>query len=281
MTGLFACTEAPFDPNANPEVSLRGDLNLDGIAFTVADMVMFTNYYIEGQGALYYEDLNGYTQSIEASDVNGDGRTLELADLVFLIRVIVGDELPIPKVIRTINAIVTYDNQGTLSVNHENWMGAAFVIFEGHVTPVLLAENMEMKSAFDGRNTRVLIYSMDASSFSGDFVNGNANVLSIEMATARANRVRVITKSREYALDQNYPNPFNPTTTIEFNLPQESDYELVITNSTNKVVASFIGHGHAGVESIVWDATGLGSGFYYATLTIGDWQGSIKMMFTR
>jgi hypothetical protein len=65
----------------------RGDLNCNGIPGEVSDAVVFANYFQLG-----IPDLNPYLAcSIAASDVNGDGITLSVADLVYLIRLIVGD----------------------------------------------------------------------------------------------------------------------------------------------------------------------------------------------
>ncbi|GAH35566.1 unnamed protein product, partial [marine sediment metagenome] len=69
----------------------RGDINLNGVAYEIADAVVLSNYFIYG--------LSAFTVSvagqIAASDVNADGLTLSVADLVYLIRVIIGDADPI------------------------------------------------------------------------------------------------------------------------------------------------------------------------------------------
>jgi hypothetical protein len=67
----------------------------------------------------------------------------------------------------------------------------------------------------------------------------------------------------ELIVGQNYPNPFNPTTTIEFDLLQDSDIEVIIYDLSGKEVAIL----HKGFLSIgsykyKFDATGLTSGIY-------------------
>jgi hypothetical protein len=64
-------------------------------------------------------------------------------------------------------------------------------------------------------------------------------------------------------IGQNYPNPFNPTTTIEFDLLQDSDVEVLIYDLAGKEVAMLhIGILSAGSHKFKFDATGLPSGIY-------------------
>ena len=127
----------------------RGDINLDGQAYTIADVVLFSNYFVHGIGVFEH-----FQASAAASDVNADGLPLSVADLVYLTRVVIGDALPYPK-LDPVTAKVNY-NGSVLSVDQK--MGAAFVTIEGNVTPELLANNMEMLYAFDATEgvTRVL-----------------------------------------------------------------------------------------------------------------------------
>ncbi len=165
-----------------------GDLNLDGLGYTIADAVMYSNYFIQGLGALVYVaepnqygQIPGYAASVAASDVNADGNTLTISDFVYLTRVIIGDAAPYPPVADTVSAQLTVSNSGVLTI--DKTMGAALVIISGEVTPTLLAESVEMKFAFDGENTRVLVYSMDEDSFIGNFLQADSEIISVEMAT--------------------------------------------------------------------------------------------------
>jgi hypothetical protein len=71
----------------------RGDINLNGIANEVGDAVLFSNFFIHGNSVwdpVYQE------AQILATDVNDDGIVLTVADLVYLIRIITGDEQAFP-----------------------------------------------------------------------------------------------------------------------------------------------------------------------------------------
>jgi hypothetical protein len=72
------------------------------------------------------------------------------------------------------------------------------------------------------------------------------------------------TMPRQFQLHQNHPNPFNATTTIEFELFEDSHARLVVYDITGALVEILHdGDLGAGSHSIVWDAGGSASGVYY------------------
>ncbi|QQS37601.1 MAG: PQQ-dependent sugar dehydrogenase [Ignavibacteriales bacterium] len=74
-------------------------------------------------------------------------------------------------------------------------------------------------------------------------------------------------KKMDYTLEQNYPNPFNPSTSIRFNLPEESRIKLQILNVLGEVVTElFDGVKTSGRSEVVWNADQFSSGVYYAKL---------------
>ncbi len=69
-----------------------GDVNLDGDAFTIADAVLMSNYFVSGESVL----TKDVEQQIRAGDCNLDGLSMTVADMIYMIRVIVGDARPYP-----------------------------------------------------------------------------------------------------------------------------------------------------------------------------------------
>ncbi|MGD8922134.1 MAG: T9SS type A sorting domain-containing protein [Candidatus Zixiibacteriota bacterium] len=271
----------------NDSIDARGDINMDGVSYSIADAVMYARYFVYGLSALYYNPnlLNGepigYAGSIAASDVNADGLTLTVADLVYLIRVVVGDAVPYPKEVASVAVDLNYSQNGVLSVPDNVQLGAARVVLRGDVTPQLLADNMELQYAFDGQNTNLLIWSRDGNSFTGKFLQANAEVMEVEMATADGSPVVAKLVPTEYSLSQNYPNPFNPTTTIQFALPVAGDYSLTIYNVQGQVVQQFSGSADAGIQTVEWNATNNASGVYFYRLTAGNFSATKKMVLLK
>jgi hypothetical protein len=261
---FIACADA---------IDARGDINLNNVANEIADAVLYSNYFIYSIGVF---TINTEGQ-IAASDVNADGLALSVADLVYLIRIIVGDALPYPK-LAPVNAKVIND-KGIVSVDAE--MGAALVVIEGNVQAQLLAENMEMISNFDGSNTRVLVYSLEGNSFSGDFLNANGEIVSVELGSADGATVNAKVIPANFELAQNYPNPFNPSTNVSFSVPYNSDVTLTIYNVTGQKVTEFSGSYEAGIHTITWDASSNASGIYFYKINAGDFSDTKKMVLLK
>jgi hypothetical protein len=256
-------------------IDARGDINLNDVAYEIADAVLFSNYFVHGS-SVFVKNPQG---QIAATDVNADGIALSVADLVYLIRVVVGDAVPYDKLV-PVEAAYTVSLNGTISVDHQ--MGAAYIVASGDVTPILHANNMQMLFEYDGAITRILVWSEIGNSFTGDFVTVNGNVTSVEMATPEG--APVVAKESlptDYSLNQNYPNPFNPTTNITFSLPSASDYSVTIYNVTGQRVATMSGHGEAGQHVVEWNAANQASGIYFYKLDAGTFSATKKMVLLK
>lgn len=71
-------------------------------------------------------------------------------------------------------------------------------------------------------------------------------------------------------LNPNYPNPFNPTTTISYELKEDSEVLLSIWNIVGqKVVTLADGMKEAGEHTATWNASEMPSGIYIAQLRVG------------
>ncbi len=254
-------------------IDAPGDVNINGIAYEIADAVMFTNYFITGLSA-FGTHIEG---SIAATDANQDGITLSVADLVYLIRVVVGDAQPYAKLSPMAARITVGD--GVFNVNQA--MGAAYVVMAGNVTPTLLAGNMEMQYGFNGQNTNIIVWSREGNSFNGDFLRANGEVIKTEFAAANGAPVIADVMPANYELHQNYPNPFNPSTTIKIDVPNKgADWKLNIYNVTGQLVQSFSGVA-TGFDAVTWDASNVSSGVYFYKLTSGDYSATKKAVLLK
>lgn len=81
------------DGNVNVLQALIGDVNDNGIAYEIADAVLFSRYFIEGD-SVFYSDPERRAAQIAATDINLDGYFLTVGDLTLMLR-IVGGEPPL------------------------------------------------------------------------------------------------------------------------------------------------------------------------------------------
>ncbi|NQU35430.1 MAG: T9SS type A sorting domain-containing protein [Bacteroidetes bacterium] len=85
-----------------------------------------------------------------------------------------------------------------------------------------------------------------------------------------------------FLLDQNYPNPFNPTTTISFELPMSTTVNLSIYNVTGQLVETLVNeHKNVGYHSVIWNASGVGSGLYFYRIEAGDYSETKKCLILK
>ena len=86
----------------------------------------------------------------------------------------------------------------------------------------------------------------------------------------------------EFVLHQNYPNPFNPTTTIRFDLPEESHAYMDLYDILGRRVRVLIDEEKpAGTHSFMLDATGLASGVYFYRMKVGNEIKTQKMLLAK
>jgi hypothetical protein len=276
-------------------IDATGDLNLNDIANEIADAVLYTNYFIYG---LMVFNINPEGQ-IAASDVNNDGRVLTVGDLVYLTRLITGDEYAYPKLtpfassgqvgIETAGSMVRVSSSAPVDV------GAAHFVFsvDGTVEKVTsLISGMDLKSDVVDGELRVLVYNIgegripagENDLFSVE-VNGALTVVESSMADYYGNDMNVTTATRilptDFALLQNYPNPFNPSTDIVIELPGPSEWKLDIYNVTGQLVESFNGYSTGGSVKVTWDAGDAASGIYLYKATAGQLTDVKKMVLMK
>jgi hypothetical protein len=288
-------------------IDARGDLNLNGVAYEIADAVVFSNYFIYGLG-VFTVNVAG---QIAASDVNADGATLQVADLVLLIRVVIGDTPPIPKLFDHEEALIVSSRHenGEMSISTESSsdIGAGLFIFdlEGDVgiveEPRLTDASSELDmiwSIQDGQ-LRVLVVSIGQGRIPAgahDIIqipyrgDGSITLNEVEIVDYYGQAYPTVLKGgslpQEFSLSQNYPNPFNPTTTIGFSLPVASQWSLSIYNINGELVSDDGGNAAAGHHAVTWNGTNadgapVASGVYFYRLETSDFIETRKMLLLK
>jgi hypothetical protein len=78
----------------------------------------------------------------------------------------------------------------------------------------------------------------------------------------------IVETPQSYKLYQNYPNPFNPTTTIQFDLMDQSVVTLKIYNILGQEVATLLDHAtlEDGTQEVEFNASNFASGVYFYRL---------------
>jgi hypothetical protein len=83
----------------------------------------------------------------------------------------------------------------------------------------------------------------------------------------------------KFSLKQNYPNPFNPVTKIKFDLPEDSQVNLLVYNSRGQIVATLLNdHLEAGRHTIDFNAAHLPSGVYFYRISAGKFTDVKRML---
>ena len=91
----------------------------------------------------------------------------------------------------------------------------------------------------------------------------------------------------EFALHQNYPNPFNPITTIQYDVPYQSDIRLVIYDILGREVVQLVNKTlDAGYHTTMWngqDHLGLpvSAGIYFFQIQSNDFVNTQKMILLK
>jgi len=85
-----------------------------------------------------------------------------------------------------------------------------------------------------------------------------------------------------YKLEQNYPNPFNPSTKITFSIKDAGFVSLKVYDLLGREVATLVNERRsAGIYDVNFNASSLGSGVYFYTLSSGGFSQTKKMMLVK
>jgi len=281
-----------------------GDINLNGFPYEVSDYVYFTNYFIR-PGVYELDALQRAN-----SDMNQDLIPASIADLVYLINVIISgvkQGAPNISVDADVSATVRVeDSPGSAELRYSADFPVGGILASFRCSQPIdprmvtnLQEQMTMDVQVDGRDVRVFLYSRDGSTMpEGDnaFI-GLADGIDVTLDRIDLSDVRGRTAAVFYAsgdavpssfrLAQNYPNPFNPQTTISFELTAPGEVSLEVYDVLGRKVARLLGDDlPAGNHEVVFDGragdgTPLASGVYFYRLSTAEGAMTRKMMLMK
>ncbi|MCK4856484.1 MAG: hypothetical protein KAT58_00785 [candidate division Zixibacteria bacterium] len=168
-------------------IDARGDIDLNGVAYQIADWVLFANYFLAGLSAFSID------QSLQTyvTDTNDDDVYLTVRDFVYLQRVIIGDALPYPKPGDSLpqdTAVFIQDMAAhTVSLDYPDSLAAAFMIFSGEIFPEFVGT--DLVAAYDTliipRRILLLSATLEKYSFGAGLVltyTGEGQLLTVEVA---------------------------------------------------------------------------------------------------
>ena len=90
-----------------------------------------------------------------------------------------------------------------------------------------------------------------------------------------------------YALHQNYPNPFNPTTTLRYDIPENSHVTITIYDMLGRKVRTILNlQQDPGYKSLIWNATNdygkpVSAGMYLYQIQAGEYISTKKMVLLK
>jgi len=266
---------------------LLGDLNLNGYANEVGDVVLMANHLIDP--AMYPFTL----RQMYASDANGDGYQASIADLIYMINGLNGGKVAPLDVAATIAMPADASGNIDVTVSSEVNVGGALVSINhtGVELGVPVVDGMNISYSDNGDVMTVLVYGDKNVSFApGTNVLFTVPVLSegaisFGEVSVSDNRGALLSGRTsyeaalpvEFAVSQNYPNPFNAKTSFRLNVPVESDLTVNIYNVAGQLVKAMDLHLNAGVHSVVWDASDVASGVYFYKVSANDFTKTMKM----
>jgi len=289
----------------DPDEILIADINLNTVAWEISDAVLLANYLVDPQ------DFPLSQIQLIAADCNGDNQQGTLADLIYLINVIVGISDP-PKIGYglDLSATISLDDlsqaSGRFSVNYNSDIpaGGVLVRIEHHgaeIGNVLPATSLTTHALDKDGILTVLIYD-----FEGGYIVPGSRLFEIEKESGEFNpsftEIQVsdrygnvvpaegrvtVSLPISYRLFGAYPNPFNSSTTIAFSLPAMSDVELTIYNVLGQQIRTLRAEAMTpGQGSLVWDGFNesgqpVASGVYLYRLEAGQFSATSRMVLLR
>jgi len=122
--------------------------------------------------------------------------------------------------------------------------------------------------------------------YTESYGSGGADVYLIKLKPEGSGIEEKITTDL-FSLSPADPNPFTTETTVQYELPKETDIDISVYNMLGQKVRDlYSGKQSSGVHSVSWDGRGesgekLSSGIYLLKIKAGEKEASTKVMFVR
>ncbi|MBR6354384.1 MAG: T9SS type A sorting domain-containing protein, partial [Paludibacteraceae bacterium] len=272
-----------------PLSAVRGDAN-GNIVVDIADVICVINF-ISGHSP--------YPFLFESADVNGDG-TIDVLDVIGIINIILyGDQNRSYSESQT--AIYTIED-GILYVESPVALGGVQLTLEdctmSDIEVLETLQGFELVHASVGDNSLMLMaYSMSGRQVSagkhallriGDKELGNIvlsdpaghNVMAVQGGVVGVPDIEPISAQ----IIKVYPNPFEREVNIVLDLGETPNHsaQLIITDMLGRQVCyKDIGDANTGPYIYRWNATGMGKGVYFVTLTINGVRSQTKKVILK
>ena len=127
----------------------------------------------------------------------------------------------------------------------------------------------------------IVYYRLAAIDYAGNRGNNTVTIstsaLSLEMENV----------PNTFSLQQNYPNPFNPSTTLQYELPNDEFVNIIIYDMLGNVINNLVhDNQNSGYKSVQWDATNnqgqqVSAGVYLYSIEAGDFRQTKKMILLK
>ncbi len=134
----------------------RGDINLNGLSYELADYQLFANYFLYGLSVF---TIN-VEQQIANTDINADGVVLTFQDLIYLFRIIIGETLPFPAPPTAVwdTALLIQDTaDNRVALDYPDSLSALYLTFDGQIAPTTDLPDHYISYNEDESPTRMLL----------------------------------------------------------------------------------------------------------------------------
>jgi len=249
-----------------------GDINLD-TSIDIIDIILICDIILDDIIITDYEQW--------AADLNADG-DFDIRDIIAVVNLILGTGLSRGDEISDV--AISYGNSKVELISEGIVSGLQLgVSGDFEITNINLPIGWELYNS----ESIILIFNLEGKRLNSELVFEFEGKLSIESSivtdwygnSLSANLVMI---PDEYLLSPAYPNPFNPSTTIIFQLPEESNVYINIYDLQGRSIETLVNKKmDAGYHSLAWRASNMSSGVYLIRMIADDYMKTQKVLLLK